>query len=30
MDDSSLKIVSEIYVQEEQLFLYTSIYRLIS
>lgn len=30
MDDSSLKIVNEIYVQQKQLFLYISIYRLIS
>lgn len=30
MDDSSLKIVNEIYVQQKQLFSYTSIYRLIS
>lgn len=30
MDGSSLKIVNEIYVQQEQLFLYISLYQLIS
>lgn len=30
MDDNSLKIMNEIYVQQKQLFLYTSIYWLLS